>query len=337
MKIFLITTTINEAVVLRLYRAIGGRRVRILAAGDEKSPHDKLKQLCTEIGNAEYIGPTEQAKISPQLDKLIPHNSIQRRNFATLEAIRQGAELIISVDDDNVAVDRDYFADFERVFTHEFNGLAAASRTKWWSAYHTVPHRGFPHDEPIDVAFAPVAGLRVGVAEGLCLGDPDVDAYTRMSQHPQSWRVGEVSRAGYVVLPTEPWTTFNSQSTAIVRELAPAFFMLPGIGRYDDIFASLIMQRIMRETAHVTHFGKPFVWQQRNQHDLIKDLKAEIFGMEHVKEFADWLNQLVNLDQCGSVLGMTRAIFTNMRSLAWMPVQTIETGLAWCDDVESIR
>lgn len=329
MKIALVTTTIHVPHVLRLYRRCDPD-VRFFIATDHKTPV-QVADFCDEIGNAVHV---KRGEPEWKCSELIGWNTIQRRNIATLEAIKWGADIIISVDDDNAVVDRDYFADFERVFTHEFNGLAAAPRTKWWSAYHTVPHRGFPHDELIDVAFAPVVGLRVGVAEGLCLGDPDVDAYTRMSQHPESWRVGEASRAGYVVLPTEPWTTFNSQSTAIVRELAPAFFMLPGVGRYDDIFCSLIMQRIMRETAHVTHFGRPFVWQQRNQHDLIKDLKAEIFGMEHVKEFADWLDGL-DLGQA-PVVNQVKLIFAKMRDLPWMPTQTVEAGLAWIEDVGGI-
>ena len=83
-------------------------------------------------------------------------------------------------------------------------------------------------------------------------------------------RVSELLRAGIVVNPKTTHTVFNSQNTAVIRELAPAFFMVPQWGRYDDIFASLMVQRLMRERGLVTHFGQPFVWQQRNAHDLLK-------------------------------------------------------------------
>jgi hypothetical protein len=65
-----------------------------------------------------------------------------------------------------------------------------------------------------------------------------------------------------------------SPNTAVIRELIPAWFMMPGVGRHDDIYASLIVQRVARERNLHVHFGPPFTYQQRNKHDLIKDLRA---------------------------------------------------------------
>lgn len=331
MKTALITTTINVPHVLRLYRALDAD-VRFFVAGDLHNKNTlAIEQFFDDFPNAVHLGAETQRHLGYECSEPIGWNSIQRRNIATLEALRWGADLIVSIDDDNAPIGLDYFEKFSFVLTGPFYGLAATPKvTNWWSAYHQVPHRGFPTTEVIDVGFAPVTDLRVGVAEGLCLGDPDVDAYTRMSRKSEAWATGEVTRNGYVVLPTEPWTTFNSQNTAFVRALAPAMFMLPGVGRYDDIFASLICQRVMRQHGYVTHFGPPFVWQQRNAHNLINDLKAEIFGMEHVVEFAEWLDGLCI---SSSVLGDVRYIYTAMSDLKWMPAQVREAGLAWCDDV----
>jgi hypothetical protein len=327
-KIALVTTTINVPHVLRLYRALDAS-VDMFIAVDRNTPD--LTSFCNELHNSPQIVVGDEWQCSDVLG----WNTIQRRNVATLEALKSGADLIVSIDDDNSPIAWGHFQRFENLFKSRFHGLAAAPIiSKWWSGYHQFPHRGFPYDEVIDVAFAPVTGLRVGVAEGLCLGDPDIDAYTRMSKKPEAWGVGEVSRNGYVVLPTEPWTTFNSQNTAFVRELAPAMFMLPGVGRYDDIFASMICQRVMRDRGYVTHFGPPFVWQQRNQHNLINDLKAEIFGMEHIVEFAEWLDGL-NLGQA-PVLNQVKLIFGKMYDIKWMPTQAREAGLAWCEDIAKV-
>lgn len=339
MRTALVTTTINVPHVLRLYRALDAH-VRFFVAGDWKTPLE-ANILMGEIGNAWMIFPEMQW--SWACSDPIGWNCIQRRNIATLEALKWGADLIINIDDDNIPLDSYYFHAFKSALTEmtqtgwqsrHFNGLRAVPPNGWWSAYGAFPHRGFPIGVNIETAYDFVVDTKVGVAAGVCLGDPDIDAYTRLSQAPFVHEVGEVTRAGYIVDPNMTRTVFNSQNTAFVRELAPAMFMLPGIGRHDDIYASLICQRVMRDRGYVTHFGPPFVWQQRNAHNLINDLKAEIFGMEHIVEFADWLDVL-DLGQA-PVLNQVRLIYGKMSDLKWMPAQAHEAGLAWCDDVERV-
>ena len=67
--------------------------------------------------------------------------------------------------------------------------------------------------------------------------------------------------------------------------------MSPVLGRYDDIIASLVCQKAMRHLGTCVHFGEPFVFQQRNEHDLIKDLKAELWGMENILAVAEFLDR----------------------------------------------
>lgn len=330
MKIALVTTTINVPHVLRLYRALDPT-VRFFVAGDLHNKNTlAIEQFFDDFPNAVYLGAETQRHLGYECSEPISWKCIQRRNIATLEALKWGADLIVSVDDDNIPLGK-YFSEFD--FANH-TGIRAVPPNGWWSVYGAFPHRGFPIGVNIGTAYDFVVGAKVGVAAGICLGDPDIDAYTRLSQAPFAHEVGEVTRAGYIVDPAMTRTVFNSQNTAFVRELAPAMFMLPGVGRYDDIFASLICQRVMRDRGYVTHFGLPFVWQQRNQHNLINDLKAEIFGMEHIVEFAEWLDSL-DLSTT-SVLDAVRGIYTLMSALDWMPQQAREAGLAWCSDLEGV-
>ena len=160
--------------------------------------------------------------------------------------------------------------------------------------------------------------------------------YSRIAIVPIVHRVSELLRAGIVVDPTPTWTVFNSQNTAIIRELAPAFFMVPQWGRYDDIFASLMVQRLMRERGLVTHFGQPFVWQQRNAHDLLRDLRAEQFGAERILDFTAWLDGFILTADQRSVADQMRILFTNLPG--WMPERgkIQEMVLAWCEDVDGV-
>lgn len=349
MKTALITTTINVPTVLRLYRAYGPD-VRFFAALDKKTPQDAvyfchtIPQLLMEWG--------EQYKCS----ELIGWNCIQRRNIALLEALKWGADLIVSIDDDNLPLQPTYFEDFQKLFfskdtffgagqhtvkidRRKWNGLGTSSATNWFDVGQLLdpiaPHRGFPHTKAAQPAFESVVDAKIGVAAGICLGDPDIGAIERIANAPIVHQHSVLLDFGVVTDPRTTWTVFNSQNTAFIRELAPAMFMLPGVGRMDDIYASLITQRIMRERDLHVHFGAPFVWQQRNQHDLVKDLRQEIDGMENVVKLAHVLDLLL-FEDGQSVSSCVETILHACEGTGILPDQTITAGLAWLDDIASV-
>ena len=189
-------------------------------------------------------------------------------------------------------------------------------------------HRGFPYDIKPALQFSPVTNAKIGVAAGICLGDPDIDATTRIVNAPIVTNVSELLRAGIVVNPQNTWTVFNTQNTAFIRELAPAMFCAPGFGRFDDIFASLITQAIMRDKGYHVHFGKPFVWQQRNPHNLVKDLKAELFGMEHIHKLVALLDAIPH--------PTVRSIYEMLAHTDWCPPSVPQVALAFLDDCEKV-
>ena len=110
--------------------------------------------------------------------------------------------------------------------------------------------------------------------------------------------------------------------------------MVPAFQRFDDIYAGLIAQRVMRDRGFHVHFGQPFVWQQRNPHNLLKDLAAEQWGAEHILEFTAWLDGFI-LEGVTPVAAM-RILFTNLPD--WMPERgkLQELGLAWASDCEQV-
>jgi len=336
MKTALIMTTINVPVVLALYRKLDPD-VRFFVAGDEKTPSEVL-HFCGELMHCSVVGGTHYA-----CDALIGWNTIARRNIALLEALKWGADIIVSIDDDNIPLDNEYFAWFEQrlVWGYEWNGftgIKATSPTNWFDVGTLLdpvaPHRGFPHVKRAEPVFASVVGARVGAAAGICLGDPDISATTRIAQGPIVHRVSELLRAGIVVDPATTHTVFNSQNTAFIRELAPCFLMVPNYGRYDDIYAGLVAQRVAREHGYHIHFGQPFVWQTRNQHNLLKDLAQEQWGSEHILEFTAWLDGFILKDV--TPVAAMRILFTNLPD--WMPDRgkLEELGLAWASDCEQV-
>lgn len=335
MKTALITTTINTPHVLALYRNYGPD-VRFFVAGDLKTPTSAI-ELCGAMDGCAYFGVEFQKKW--KCSDLLGWNCIQRRNIALLEALRWGADSIVTIDDDNIPLDNQYFFDFQRYCWYQpFEGLKASSPTNWFDVGTLLqpisPHRGFPHVRKAQPYFEHVVDTKVGVAAGICMGDPDISAVTRIANGPTVHGASELLRAGIVTDPRQTWTVFNTQNTAFISELAPAMFCPPGLGRYDDIVASLVTQRIMREKGYHVHFGKPFVWQQRNAHDLTKDLIAETWGMRNIENVAAVLDALILLDR--PVTEQVRQIYLVLEACNWFPTDASAAALAFCDDVEKV-
>lgn len=334
MRVGCVLTTINVPRVLALY-AKHAPDVMFFVVGDRKTDDMAVVNFLTDnVSNHAYYGIDTQHKLGYKCSRLIGENCIQRRNIGFLEALRWGAEWIVSLDDDNISLSDDYFGDFRRVLCNK-HGLEASSSSGWFDVgtllRPNAEHRGFPHTKRAQPSFDSIVDAKIGVAAGICLGDPDISAVERIANGPTVHGVSEVLRSGVVTDPRKTWTVFNSQNTAVIRELVPAWFMLPHVGRYDDIFASLIVQRIMRETGHHVHFGHPFVWQQRNQHDLTKDLRMELMGMQQIEALTTYLSDLV-------LYGATTP--EHLRQLYFsatmLPSDTIEAALAWCDDCERV-
>lgn len=337
MRLALVTTTINVPTVLKLYRACDPD-VMFFITGDRKSPDHDIVDFLQGVPNHFYYGADWQSKLGYKCSDLIGWGTISRRCIAILEALKWGADIIVTCDDDNIPLTTDYFAAFEHTLTAPFNGVGVKGHTGWFDPGKLLlppaPHRGFPHDVRSLWGAVPIDNVRVGVAAGMCLGDPDISACERIINHPDVHGVSELLRAG-IVVDTQTWTVFNSQNTAFVRELAPAFLLCPQFGRYDDIVASLIVQRVMRERDMHVHFGQPLVHQARNPHNLLNDLDAETWGMRNVARIAEFLDTL-KLSRNGSVSEHVASIYDALFVQKWIPEGTSALGQAWLGDIKQV-
>jgi len=339
MKLALITTTIYVPRILELYRELD-KDVMFFVTGDRRTPHDEVQALVSTLGNAIYYSDVDQEKLGYRSSKLIGWNRIMRRNIALLEAIKYGADIIITIDDDNIPLDRSYFATFIRVLTQPFNGLQVNSDNGWFNiGEYMIPpiyHRGFPYDKrPVEHTYIMhhVQTTKIGVAAGLWLGDPDIDAMERITNRPEVHQITEIAQRGLCVDPSV-FAPTNSQNTAYVAEVAPLFMVWTGVGRYDDIWGSYVAQRIMRTFDYSVYYGPPFVWQQRNPHDLWQNLQDEIFGMRYTTKFCEDL-LTANLGE-GTVLDKLERLYEHLNGKEYLPSIVCELGKAWCGDVRGI-
>ena len=332
--------TIYVPKVLSWYRKFASD-MEVFVIGDEQAPDNEIRQFLRSVEPARYYSADDQRKLGYKSCELLDWRHPGRRSIGLLEAVKAGANIIVHADDDNTAVEDTYFQQFERLVGSVFNGLQASSDTGWvdaaWFLQPSVHHRGFPYQlwHPFNPPkIGSVREARIGVAAGLWLGDPDIDAITRIVNHPTCMTASPVADAGFVVDPN-CYSPFNSQNTAFVRDLLPAMVMLTPYGRFDDIWCSYIAERVMRDHGWVVHFGKPYVWQQRlggRDKRLMKDLSDEVEGMSATLRFTATLDEMTLPG--ASIIEDVAYIHEKLAPSEFG--RASELGVAWVRDAERV-
>ena len=306
MKTCILTTTINVPTLLRDYalnaRDHGHAGIEFIVIGDRKTPA-AAAEFCAQVEresgcHMNYFDVARQQDYLTRfrrLNRLVPWNSIQCRNVGLIYALEQGYENVISIDDDNFLV-----AGSDFVGEH-ISGLGVSASQKivhtdtgWFNClgmmqtnFGTVYPRGFALGkrwQPENWKFSD-AIRRPVVNAGLWAGDPDIDALTRI-YFPVEARL-PLSH-DYLTLAKECWCPINTQNTAFHRGAAAVSFVvvmgyeLNGLkmARYDDIWMSWFLRAIMDHFGDAARYGKPVVQQNRNQHNLFRDLRDELPAME---------------------------------------------------------
>ena len=104
----IITTTINKPTkaTLKFCELASKNNWKFTIIGDLKTPHSLYDALVKHYnGYVEYLDPKKQEDLYPELSSILGWNTIQRRNIGFLYAYKSGAEIIATVDDDNIPYD----------------------------------------------------------------------------------------------------------------------------------------------------------------------------------------------------------------------------------------
>ncbi len=246
-------------------------------------------------------------------DDFVPWNTDNRRNIGYLRAWESGADVLISIDDDNYCrSDSDFIA------AHSVVGKPAsapgdaklASGGDWLnicSLLHgsydtTIYARGFPYsarggeDAEIGELRGPASEAVVAANAGLWLDDPDVDAISRLALRP----FVEGADAANIVLDQATWTPVNTQNTALHRSAIPTYwyvrmgFPLRGmrIDRFGDIWSGYFLQACARAVGEAIRVGGPIADHHRQTHNLFLDLHQELAGIVLTEDLVPWLREL---------------------------------------------
>lgn len=283
-KNFIVTTTINSPTkATRKFAEM--KDWTLVVVGDIKTPHQEYKDL-----DCVYLSPDIQESISRELSDTIGWKSIQRRNLGFLFAYQQGADIVATVDDDNIPYDdwgqnvlvgQEIECDLYDPEDNVFDPLSVTNTPHIW-------HRGYPIEllqKRHRVEYRGKTKRKVLVQADLWDGDPDIDAMARLTMKPI---VKYNITSPYCSNKIAP---FNSQNTFLAREVIPFYTVLPHVGRMDDIWGAYIMQYYFPDSVI---YNKASVYQDRNVQDLITNLEKEIIGYRNTFNLLNDLENYIN-------------------------------------------
>lgn len=221
--------------------------------------HFTWKDIRADFGENEWIFPRQNAGI---------------RSYGFWKAYTEGADIIITLDDDCFPVGEGFVA-------AHLSNMESRAPTDW---FPTFPHpeymytRGYPYR---------VRGRsRVVISHGLWSNKMDMDAKTQLA-------IGDVNVPAYPpirqAVPHGMYFPMSSMNLAFVRDVLPLmYFPLMGnapdgtpwgFDRYDDIWAGIAAKKILDHLRLSVVNGSPFV-EHRKASDPIKNKEKELAGME---------------------------------------------------------
>lgn len=307
------------------------RGIGFLVAGDTKSPGN------FELEGCDFLSMEWQLASGYEFAKRCPTRHYARKNLAYLEAVARGAEVIRDTDDDNLP--RGAFWDGrglrQKVRRYVRGGWANVYR--WFSGELIWP-RGLPLDE-VHGELPGYGELEVGevlapIQQGLADENPDVDAvYRLLFLLPLDFEKGRTVGLGRGV-----WCPFNSQNTTWHREAFPLLYLPAYCSfRMTDIWRSFVAQRIAWENGWEIVFHEATVWQERNEHSLMRDFEDEVPGYLNNRRMAEVLEGLglkPGVDALGeNLLVCYEALCAN----GWVGAEEMPLLESWLGDLKRVQ
>jgi hypothetical protein len=244
----------------------------------------------------------------PSMAGRVPYNTDNRRNIGFLMALDLGAELLISIDDDNYCLGDSDFVGEHAIAGRTTDVAETESSDRWYNLgalLESEPRgveifpRGFPYTARRtrrELTTAAPRHARVAMNAGLWLSDPDVDAISRLAIAPRV--IGADASSHY--LGARTWSPVNTQNTGIARDAIAAYYYVRmgftvgglSIDRYGDILSGYFVQACIKNRGEAIRIGSPVADHRRTPHNLFKDLYHELAGMVILDDLLPWLMDL---------------------------------------------
>lgn len=323
-----VITTINKptAVFEKLGRLKDWRGVVV---ADKKTPKDWHVPGITVL-TVEY-----QNNCKYRIAKLLPWNHYCRKNIGYLYAIEHGAQVIYETDDDNFLIDD------EIEYLQEKNScLAVHSKHGIFNpfAYFGQPTlwpRGYPLKQICkqdESDFELMNGCCIPIQQGLVNKDPDVDAIFRLTRNQL---VDFDSSKPPVACGMGTMAPFNSQNTIFYHSAFWLLLMPTTVSmRVADIWRGYWAQRLLWDIGGTLCFLPPTAYQERNEHDYLRDFAEEIDLYLDAEKLIHMLNSWRSDKQ--TAFDRMNDLFTALVARNFLRADDQNLMHAWIEDLKEI-
>jgi hypothetical protein len=284
-KISIIVTSISGPNAVMKSIATGSKKNNIdfIVIGDTKTPSDFKLDGCN------FYSIDDQKNLDFQLSKLLPEKHYSRKNIGYLLA--KHSELIIETDDDNYPREEFWNVRDRKIKADSVKNSGWTNVYQYFSSENIWP-RGFPLENilsPLPSIEEIQKDFSCPIQQGLADENPDVDAVYRMTKKlPVNF-----DKRTPIAIGENSWCPFNSQNTAWFKESFPLLYLPSYCSfRMTDIWRSFIAQRIAWTCGWSILFHESNVWQERNEHNLLKDFEDEIPGYVNNTKICRQLEEL---------------------------------------------
>ncbi|CAM4217213.1 hypothetical protein [Zobellia nedashkovskayae] len=321
-KIGVVITTISDGNFLKKFTSSLNSRslkgdVVFYIIGDVNTPKDceiNCNKINSEFFNCKYLSVGEQELFLDKLNfpkSFIPLKSDNRRNVGYLKAVEEECDLIVSMDDDNFPYSDDFF-DLHSVVGDKITGPITTTSNNWFNPFTflgaqdpkgndlNLYPRGFPYsrrwDDYSDITSIKKQEGKVAVNVGLWLGDPDVDAITRLTTNCVTFNKRNKNN---LVLGHNQLMPINTQNTAISKEAIECYYFIKmgyqidgsKMDRFGDIFSGYFLLLCTHSVGDLVTINNPLVFQDRNEHNLLNDLAVEFPGIKIIEDLVPFFEE----------------------------------------------
>ncbi len=297
-----------------------------LVAGDKKTPKDWSWPGVT------FLSADEQLSTS-KFGAECPFNHYARKNVAYLWAASKGAEIIAETDDDNIPYDT-FLQDVSRTVSGK-----PVKKTGWENVYsHFTQDRIWPRGFPLELiteslkntsALGESESHDCPVQQYLADGDPDVDAVYRLTTVAET-KFGPNT----IILKPGTYCPFNSQNTLFWRDAFPLLYLPAYVSfRMTDIWRSFVAEACLYAMDKPVAFREATVFQERNQHSLIRDFRDEIPGYLNNVRIVEILSSLTLRNTPADTAANVLACYEALVSADIVPEKELPLLQLWLDEL----
>jgi hypothetical protein len=301
-----------------------------IVIGDEKSPSDFYLPEC------DFWSLERQKSMKFSLAGMVPVRHYARKNLGYLEAIRQGAKVLIETDDDNFPRPSFWVERSAHVTADRCDGRGWVNVYRYFNESDVWP-RGFPL-EHVQCITPPLVTLTeercfCPIQQGLADENPDVDAVYRLTKTLPI----RFSPAPRIALARDVWCPFNSQNTTWFSAAFPLLYLPSYCSfRMCDIWRSFVAMRICWDNDWSVLYHGPTVWQERNAHNLLQDFADEISGYLNNSRICQKFESLDIKPGAGQMASNLGTCYHALVDLGLVPQEELRLVDAWLNDLEHL-